>query len=188
MNRLNLLLILIAVLLVAAYASWLLETFRSETRQANQARQHVPDYFLKHFAITLYGSDGQPRHTLRGARAEHYADDGSIDIARPRLTVRETTPPWQVEAAQGRIVAGGDRIHLNGPVTAQRPAHDRQPALDLRTRDLLVLPPERRAETEAGAVLTAGPHRLSGTGMRLDWGRQRLVLLADVESRYVPTP
>ncbi len=188
MNRLNLLLILIAVLLVAAYAGWLLETFRGETRQGEQARPHVPDYFLERFAITVYGPDGRPRHTLRGERGEHFADDGSIELVQPRLTVRETAPPWQVQAEHGRILQGGDRIDLGGPVSARRAAHDGQPVLHLQTRDLRVWPPQRRAETTAAAVLTAGPHRLSGTGMRLDWGHQRLVLLANVESRYVPTP
>ncbi len=188
MNRLHLLLILIAVLLVAAYAGWLLETFRGETRQGEEARRHVPDYFLDGFTVTVYAPDGRPRHTLRGERGEHFADDGSIDIVNPRLTVRETVPPWEVEAEHGRILQGGERIDLGGPVSARRAAHDGQPALHLRTRDLRVRPPQRRAETAARASLAAGPHRLTGTGMRLDWGRQRLILLADVESRYVPTP
>jgi len=188
MNRLNLLLILIAVVLVAAYASWLLETFRSEPWRGEQAQTHVPDYFLENFTLIVYGPDGRPRHTLRSERGEHFADDGSIDLVQPRLTVLETTPPWQVEADHGRITQGGEQIDLGGVVTARRAAHDNQPALLLRTRDLRVLPPQKRAETAAAADLRAGPHRLTGTGMRLDWGRQRLILLADVESRYVPAP
>ena len=188
MNRLNLLLILIATLLVAAYASWLLDTFRQETRQARQEQPDVPDYTLDEFTLARFDARGRLLQKLTARQGRHYPADGRIELDRLRLEVTEETPPWTLEADSGLITEGGDRIRLPGAVTASRPATETQPALQLQTRDLLVLTALSRAETAARAELRAGPHQLRGTGLNLDWRQRRLRLLSDVESRYVLAP
>ncbi len=188
MNRLNLLLILVAALLVAAYASWLLDTFRQETRQARQAQPDVPDYTLDEFTLARFDARGHLLQKLTASHGRHYPAGGRIELDRLRLEVTEEMPPWTLEADSGLITEGGDRIRLPGAVSASRPATDTQPALYLQTRDLLVQTALARAETAARAELRAGPHRLRGTGMKLDWRQRRLRLLADVESRYVLAP
>ena len=188
MNRLNLLLILIATLLVAAYASWLLDTFRQETRQARQEQPDVPDYTLDEFTLARFDARGHLQQRLSARHGRHYPAGGRIELDRLRLEVTEEMPPWTLEADSGLITEGGDRIRLMGAVTARRPATETQPALQLQTRDLLVLTALSRAETAARAELQAGPHRLRGTGLNLDWRQRRLRLLADVESRYVLAP
>ena len=188
MNRLNLLLILIATVLVAAYVSWLLDTFRQETRQAGPLPAAAPDYLLDDFTATRFDARGHMQQQLTAAHGRHFPADGRILLSRPRLAITEDSPPWTLAADSGLVTDGGNRIRLDGTVEARRPASDDHPALHLITRDLLVLPPEARAETAARADLHAGPHRLSGTGMRLDWRQRRLQLLADVESHYVLAP
>ena len=188
MNRLNLLLILIATLLVAAYASWLLDTFRQETRQTRQEQADVPDYTLDEFSLARFDARGHLQQKLTASHGRHYPASGRIELDRLRLEVTEEMPPWTLEADSGLITEGGERIRLLGAVSARRPATDAQPALQLQTRDLLVLTALSRAETAARAELQAGPHRLHGTGLDLDWRRRRLRLLADVESRYVLAP
>ena len=188
MNRLNLLLILIAALLVAAYASWLLDTFRHETRQARQEQPDIPDYTLDEFTLARFDAGGHLQQRLTARHGRHYPAGGRIELDRLRLEVTEEMPPWTLEADNGLITEGGDRIRLPGAVTANRPATGTQPALHLQTRDLLVLTSLARAETAAPAELRAGPHRLRGTGMKLDWRHRHLHLLADVASRYVLAP
>ncbi len=188
MNRLNLLLILVAALLVAAYASWLLDTFRPTRAPAETARHDVPDYYLDGLEARRFDADGRLRQRLLAARALHFPRDGRVHLSHLQLTVPAEGAPWQLTAEAGEITGGGDRIRLPGAVHAQRDAHGRQPTLRLDTRDLLVLPAASRAETAAPATLRAGPHRMAGTGLVLDWKRRRLQLLADVESRYVLAP
>jgi len=147
-----------------------------------------PDYTLDEFTLARFDPRGHLLQRLTAEHGRHYPAGGRIELDRLRLVVTEEMPPWTLEADRGLITEGGDRIRLLGAVTARRPATDAQPALQLQTRDLLVLTALSRAETAARAELQAGPHRLRGTGLNLDWRQRRLRLLADVDSRYVLAP
>lgn len=185
MTRLHVLLILLAVLLITAYAGWLSSVIQPRVAPEREAARHQPDYFLDRAQATLVDPDGRVLYRLQAARVEHYPDDNRLQLARPDLRY---FPPdgttWQVVADAGRIYDDGGRVFLDGSIDMQRLAGD-SPPLRLVTRDLLIRPREGYAETAARAVITRPGSRLAGTGMRVDMEERRLELLADGEGRYV---
>jgi len=185
-TRLHILLILLAVLLITAYAGWLNSVIQPRMAPEPEAARHRPDYFLDRTQATLMDPDGRVQYRLRADRVEHYRDDNSLQLVHPELRY---FPPdgttWKVVADAGRIHDDGGRVFLDGSIDMQRLATRDSPPLRLVTRDLLIRPREGYAETAARAIITSPGSRLAGTGMRIDMEERRLELLADGEGRYV---
>ena len=47
--------------------------------------RHDPDLFIERFSAVNFDVDGQPRQMLAATRAEHFPDDGSVELTRPRF-------------------------------------------------------------------------------------------------------
>lgn len=186
MSRLQLLIIVAVVLLIVAYGNWLVTTFQSTSVTAQQEASHDPDLFAEDIISTIMDAKGNPRYRLTAQVINHHPDDKSISLQAPRLEFfRNQLPPWTAESDSGRIYDKGQQIFLDGQVTMQRPAENKQPATRLYTRDMLILPQDEYAETAAAVKINSGKSELRGTGMRVYMSEGRLELLAKGEGVYV---
>jgi lipopolysaccharide export system protein LptC len=185
-TRLHYLLILLAVLLITAYAGWVNNLFKPGSAQVEKVARHNPDYFMADINATMMDPQGRVRYRLQASRVSHYPDDNSLQLTRPDL---HYFPPdgatWQLVSEAGRIYDDGERVYLDGAVNMQRPASQSTAPLNLSTRDLLVRPGEDYAETADRVVITSADSRLAGTGMRVYLDERRLELLANGEGTYV---
>ena len=186
MSRLQILIILAVVLLIVAYGSWLVTTFRTTTVSGPQEVRHDPDLFAEDVTSTMMDAKGNPRYRLTAKVINHYPDDKSVSLQAPRLEYyRQQLPPWTAESDSGRIYDKGQQVFLDGQVTMHRPAEGKQPATRLYTRDMLILPQDDYAETAAAVKIKSGESELKGTGMRVYMSEGRLELLAKGEGTYV---
>lgn len=186
MTRLHYLLILLAVLLITAYAGWLSSLIQPGTAPDQEAARHVPDYFMNTVDATLISPEGQRIYLLRASRISHYPDDDSLEMNQPDLHYYPPEgPTWEVVSDSGRIYDDGARVFLDGAVNMTRPAGNGTLPLQLTTRDLLIRPRQNYAETAARAIITSQDSRLAGTGMQFYLAERRLELLANGEGHYV---
>ena len=186
MTRLNLLIMLFAVLLIAAYSSWLLSTFKSVTQKEHTEKRHVADYYLDDITTTLMDAKGKPRYRLTAKRLEHYTDTDTIEITQPVLNIMKNKhQDWNIISESGVILNSGDEIHLQGKVTIKQEAHAKQPATYLYTRNLRIQVSKEYAETDEKVLIKRGGSKLSGTGMKLYLAESRLELLANGRGTYV---
>ena len=189
MTRVNLLIMFFAVLLIAAYSSWLLSTFKSITHKEPSVKRHIADYFLENTTTTLMDANGQPRYRLTATRLDHYADNNTIEMTKPVLNILKNNQlEWNIISDTGVIQNQGNEIHLNGKVTIQQEARAKQLATILHTRNLRIQVHKEYAETNEDVVINHGSHRLSGTGMNLFLATSRLELLAKGKGTYVVSP
>jgi len=186
MTRLNLLIIFIAVLLIAAYSSWLLSTFKSVTQKEQTKERHISDYYLDEITATLMDARGKPRYRLTANRLDHYPDTDTIEMTQPVLKVlTKKQPGWKITSESGVILNSGDEIHLHGKVTIKQEARAKQPATYLFTRNLRIQVSNEYAETDEDVKITHDSNQLTGTGMKLYLGKSRLELLANGRGTYV---
>lgn len=156
------------------------------TEQQTEAERHVPAYFLHDFVATTMDDAGRPAQSLAAARMLRYADDGSMELTEPRLTLyQDGEAPWQAAAAHGRLSADGERMQLGGGVRVSRAGDDR---LELVTDELLLHPKAHYAETDAPLTLTHALGRIDAVGLRAYMKDERLVLLDQVRGNYVSPP
>ena len=189
MTRANLFILFISVLLIAAYSSWLLTTFKSGTQNQTDEQRHVADYFLEDISTTLMDAKGKPRYRLTAKRLDHYADNNTIEMIKPVLKIMNNNQlEWNIISETGVIQQQTEEIFLNGDVTIKQDARAKKPATLLLTRNLRIKVPKEFAETNEHVELHHGKHQLSGTGMNLYLATSKLELLAKGKGTYVVSP
>jgi len=189
MSRLQLLIGLVVVLLIVAYGNWLVTTFQTTTGMGPREVRHEPDFFIEDVISTIMDAEGKPLYRLQAAVINHYPDDKSLALTAPRLEYyRHQLPPWTAESEAGRVYDEGRQVFLDGKVTMHRPAEGKQPATELLTQNLLILPEDDYAESAATVKIISGGSQLKGTGMRVYMDKGRLELLANGEGIYAIRP
>ncbi len=184
MSRLHYFITLLFVVMVAAFANWLLHAIQQKTEQQATVLRHEPDYFADMVTARVFNADGSLHYRLQSRRLDHYPDDDTLHLLTPELEL--FTPeqaPWFLVAEEGIVHDDGQRIDLNGAVDIRQPGDERT-ATRLRTRDLRIDTRRDYAETDAAVELTRGYHRTTATGMRASLALGRLELLADTRGYY----
>ncbi|VAX09863.1 hypothetical protein MNBD_GAMMA25-1319 [hydrothermal vent metagenome] len=184
MSRLHYFLTLLFVVILTAFANWLLNAIEHKTIEEKTALRHEPNYFVEGLNTTVFNADGSLHYRLQARRLDHYPDDETLQLASPIVKMfSEKQAPWVMVADEGIVYDNGQRIHLNGAVdiTQINSAND---SMQLVTRDLRIDTLRDYAQTDAAVKLTRGHHQTTGTGMRAELRRGRLELLADTRGRY----
>lgn len=182
--------LLIVSLLTALglFVHWLSGLREDAKQESAEAARHVAEYFLRDFTTTTMDPQGRPEQRLAAELMQRYADDGSMELTEPRLTLygeTDNVAPWQIDAARGRISGDGKHVQLDGGVRMTRMEDNGM--LELVTDDLLLMPKERYAETDAPLTVTYPQGRVDAVGLRAYMQDERLVLLAQVRGNYVPS-
>ncbi len=174
-------------LLATASSWWLYQKVQPIEPARSIEAKHEPDYFFEDFVVTSMNSQGQPKHRLKGVRMAHYPDDNTTEIEQPELDLYANAKPvWRISAEHGLISAEGDQILMGGEVQIKRHGSGQQDAVYARTRDVLVRPDEKYAETDQLVVITSGSVKVKAVGMRAYIGKGRVELLSKVEGVHAP--
>ena len=181
---------LLAVLAVAT-GSWLWPD-RPQPRPTNAISdigERVVDYRIKGFDVTRMQAGGAPANRLHAELLEHFSDDDSSVLTRPRLVVYgdADAPPWQIDAASALVPPDGEVVDLRGDVLIVREAHAQRPPMRIETRDLRVRPDEDFAETRERVRVHSGNDWIDAVGMEA-WLRppSRIKFLSQVRGSYAP--
>jgi lipopolysaccharide export system protein LptC len=188
MNRKNLLLVALALLLVAL-GNWLVEQGAKEVDKRLAPESVVQqDYYLNEVTITAFDEKGQPQHRLQASQLSHITAAEQTEIQQPDLEVlAQNKVVWHVVAERGEINVQQDLVLLQGKVNLTQP--DKGTPLRLTTSALRIQPKRGRADTDQPVSLTQGNSRIDAVGMNIDQQEQRLLLLSQVRGRYeVLTP
>jgi lipopolysaccharide export system protein LptC len=149
-----------------------------------------PDYIVEDLDAVVMDLDGRPDRRLTTPELRHYPDDGSSELAAPRLVVyAEDGPPWYARSDTAWVNATGDELLMEDHVRIERAAAGSAPPLLLRTSELLVLPESDYAETARFAEIDRGEDWLTAVdGLRVWFGeRMRVRLFGRVRARQRAT-
>jgi len=182
--------ILLAVLAVAV-GSWLWSD-RPPPRQAapiaDMGERQI-DYRISGFDVTRMKTTGEPANRLRAELLEHFSDDDSSVLTRPKLVVYgdDDAPPWQIDAASALVPPDGSVVDLLGDVLIVREAHAQRAPMRIETRDLRVHPDDDFAETRERVRVHSGSDWIDAVGMEA-WLRppSRIKFLSQVKGSYAP--
>lgn len=185
MSRFGYIILLLVVVGIAATSSWLLKRVDTEPFDILKPVAHNKDYFLTNFDATVMDKAGKPHYNLKGNYLEHFPDDDSIDIVKPKIKMfREKLAPWNVHSEKARVVDKGKLIHLNGKVSMYRLAGKDEPKINLDTSNLTINLNTDYAETKDIVIIQTEKHRLKAVGMRVYLAEGRLELLSKVTGVY----
>jgi lipopolysaccharide export system protein LptC len=181
--------LLIGMLFALAVGSaWLIHVLDPGRLAPVAAPAHVPDFYLDKFTTVHMDGEGNPKRRLEGARLAHYPDTDSNEIRAPYMVLyHPTREPWHVRAERGWVSGAGDVILLLGEVHVWRDSSSHTREVDIRTRDLRVLPQSEYGETDKPVVIRTRNAELRAVGMRAWLDDNRIELLSQVQSVYERT-
>ena len=117
---------------------------------------------------------------------EHFPNDDSTQLQRPRLEIHDDDrPPWKIRSERGWVSGDKQLVLLQGEVHIDREAAPEVRPLHIVTHDLRVQPDNNYAETDAAVHATSRDDWLDSVGMQLWFARPiRVKLLSQVRGRY----
>lgn len=138
------------------------------------------------FTSTVMNSEGLPLYRLTGTHMVHYLDNDTIEITAPHVVFfQQKIPRWDVVAERGLTSSRGDKINLLGKVVIyQLKTHPKTSKMRILTRDVLVKPEARYAETHQPATLFNSFGRTDSVGARVYLNEGRVELLSQVKGDY----
>ncbi|RKZ37897.1 MAG: LPS export ABC transporter periplasmic protein LptC, partial [Gammaproteobacteria bacterium] len=173
-----------AVLLLLAIGSgWLLRQLQTADEMQTGGPDHTPDFYMEEFTTTVMGESGKPERVLKAARMVHYADTDTRELTRPYMVLyHPERQPWHVESERGWVSANGDVVLLLGKVHIWRDDEQGVREMEIRTRDLRVLPESNYGETDKPVTIRAGRSESRRRGMRALRDPDRLALVAQAQT------
>ena len=176
---------LTVLLVLAACSAWILHDLEPELLRGEDPPVQVPDFFVENFVTTIRDVEGRPRQRIDAVRMAHFPETGTRELTWPRLTMyRDDATPWHVRSERGWVSASGDVMLLQGEVLIWRNDREGNPRIEIKTRDLRVLPETDFGETDQPVVVTTRHSRSRGVGMRAWLDKGRLELRSQVHTVF----
>jgi lipopolysaccharide export system protein LptC len=179
---------------LAALTYWLDAQIQSPALRRDGTTRHDPDLYIENFRALSLDPEGRARQSLSAKRAQHYPDDGSVDILAPSLVLTDPGRPTLSVVADTATVPGDrETVVLSGNVRAVREAAPAENAgnggngpVTLTTEFLRVEPKLGRASTDKAVTIEEPRGIIHSVGMELDNKARTLKLLSGVRGTLQP--
>lgn len=175
--------------LLAASSYGLLRWVESSLRQPGPAESQAPVLTVESFRAVRLTVAGLREYVLEAPLLTQLSGQLGTRIERPTMDWYQPdgqTREWRLRAEQGWIAADNQSLRLEGEVEMTRTAESGKPPATITTRDVLVRPAERRAETAAPARAVTPGGEMRAIGLRAFLDQERLELLSEVKGVYEP--
>ena len=179
---------------LAALTYWLDAQVQTSGRRDDGSSRHDPDLYIERFSAVSFDVDGRVRQMLAATRAEHFPDDGSVELIAPSLELTDPGKPRLTVTADGGTVTGDREIgHFArpGPGHARCRARHRARQEPGRGGDVRHRNPARHSKGGAGRdrpLVTIEEPRgiIQGVGMALDNNARTVRLKSAVRGTLQP--
>ncbi|VFM98708.1 MAG: LPS export ABC transporter protein LptC [Candidatus Kentron sp. G] len=193
-------LILVALLVGS---SWFMEELSLDTvERNNKAIQQKPDYSIDDFTTMVMDERGLPKWRIQAKHIVHYSATDMSELEQPYLIffamgshdkfgvgtadkkLFQVYPIWHVKSEQGQVLDDGKTTFLLGKVHMWKNDDTGTMELDIRTRNLKVLPDSYYGETDEAAIIRTVTSETRGVGMRTHIKPNRMELLSQIQTIY----
>lgn len=176
-----------AILLLLALLSFWIERAVQGNGDDAQSTGVEPEGIMENFDALRTNPNGQPQYRLSAARLKHYSGGKRTELDSPRF-VQLDAELGEVRATADRatISAEGDEVDLRGNVVVERAASAAQPAMVLRTAQLLVFPDRDLLRAPGRVFIQDGVNTVQAGAMEYDAARRVIKLSGRVQARFIP--
>ena len=180
---------------LAALTYWLDAQVQPPAPHRDGSARHDPDLFLSDFRAINFDADGKPIESLAAVRGDHFPDDDSIGLTKPKFRMMQTgKPAFTVDAERGIVSGDHENVYFSGNVQAHREgappakAQDREASgpMTLETEYLHVIPKTERAETDRPVTIREPRGIVAAVGLDLDNKSKTAKLHARVSGTFEP--
>lgn len=181
---------LAGLLVLAGLSYGLLRWVESSLREPIPSESQAPVLTIERFRAVRMSMAGLREYVIEAPLLRQLPGQVGTRIERPVLDWYQPdgeTREWRLWADQGWIAADQQSMRLEGAVVMTRPADSGKPPVEVTTRDVLIRPADRYAETAAPARAVTPGGELRAVGVRAYLDREQLELLSEVRGYYEPS-
>jgi len=176
----------LAILLLLAALSFWIEQSVQMAPNGNQADRTDPEGIMENFDALRTNAEGKPHYRLSAQRLKHYSGSKRTELESPRF-VQMDIQNGEVSAVARQAVVSpdGDEVDLRGNVIIERAARPGQPAMTLRTEQLLVFPEHDQLRAPVAVEIRDATLHIRAGAMQYDAKRRVINLTGRVQARYI---
>ena len=176
----------LSIFLVLAFISvWTITTDYNKTHQLQQpANKIYAEIFMDEFEMTAMSENGEPDYILIGSRLQRYSNSNDTEIKQPVFHLLQKNKQWKVSADEALINDKKETIQLIDNVVMQQ--QDTEPAVTIRTQNLLINTRTQIAQTQAQVEITQGKSRIKSNGLIFNNITSELEFSSRVNVVYLP--
>lgn len=145
---------------------------------------HYIEMFMNEFKMTVMDETGKPNYTMKGIYLKRYNDSDNSEVDQPLLQLLQEGNQWVVSAETALINDKNETIQLNTNVVMQQ--ENIEPAITIRTQNMLIHTKTQIAQTEALVEITQGESYVKSHGMIYNNITSDLELSSRVNGYYMP--
>lgn len=184
-------LLLMGALAMATY--WLVRSTPTAGPATTAAAvQHLPDYFMRQFAVKTFDVQGQLKSEVKGLEARHFPDTDVLEI--DQVTIRSFDQQGRLTTATARqALTNGDasEVTLMGNARVLRAAAvsatgKPQPAMTFQGEHLLAFVNTEQLRSNQPVTLTRGQDQFTADSMNYDHQAQVIQLQGRVKGVFIP--
>ena len=143
---------------------------------------HEPDNWAKKLVLLRTNDLGHVINRLEGDVMEHFPDDNSYEVLRPRaFALRPENPLTVATSRTATIYEDGDRIVMNGDAVLLRLGDAERQPLNFRSDQITMLVKQDITYTDLPAIAVSGRSRMRGVGMHYNNATQILNVLKSTD-------
>ena len=173
--------------LLAGLSYSLLRWVESSLREPVPVESQEPVLVIQRFRAVRMTVAGLPEYMLEAPLLKQLPGQLGTQVEQPQMDWYQPdgrTREWRLRSEQGWIAPNQEQVRLEGKVVMIRTAESGQPPVTMTTRDVLVRPDSRYAETAAPARAVTPGGELRAVGVRAYLDQERLELLSKVRGVY----
>jgi lipopolysaccharide export system protein LptC len=180
---------------LAALTYWLDAQVQLSPPHRDGSTRHDPDLFLVDFRAVNFDADGNPIEALTAVRGDHFPDDDSVALTKPRFRMTQPgKPAFSIDADRGNVSGDRENVYFSGNVQARREAEqgpnaqNRESAgpMTLETEYLHVVPKTESADTDRRVTIREPRGIIESVGLELDNKGKTAKLRSRVSGTFAP--
>lgn len=172
------------LVLLVALTFWLNRLVQPGESKKDGSERHDPDLIVENFSARKLGLDGAVRYTLIARKMMHYPDDDSSELEAVSFQGTDPgQPSISATSQRGQILAGGDKVIMEGQVVIEAAAGKTTPAWRLTTPRLVLLPDDNIAQSDAGVQIQSSEGNASAASFVLNT-ETRVLTMQRVKAIY----
>lgn len=140
--------------------------------------------FMNEFEMIAMDDAGAPLYSINGKHLKRYNNSDDTEIQQPIFHLLQDKNQWVISADSATINDKRETVQLNNNVVMQQ--KNIEPAVTIRTQNLLINTKTQIAQTSATVDITQGKSRLNSTGMVFNNLTSSLELSSKVNGYYLP--
>jgi LPS export ABC transporter protein LptC len=173
------------IFLLAIIVLWSITTDYKTSDQLLQVKsKQFAEVFMNEFEMTAMDESGKPDYILNGAYLQRNKNSQDTEIRQPVLQLLSSNKQWKVSADRAVLNNRSETVRLISNVVMQQ--QNIEPAITIRTQNLLINAGTSIAQTRANVDLTRGKSHIQSKGMVYNHNTSELELSSNVNGHYLP--